>query len=154
MIKISTFKWLVFDSTMWILAAKQSVSLKSFLIEKIFSIDIPLSLHCNVKHFKTSTLPKVVAGVHQFIDTSVESSFLNKLPIAQPLSKTIEIKSICLSQDNQCCQPAESVATVCFRERETCNSALIGLTRGNKLSHSSFEVFVIIQDVQDVCDNQ
>lgn len=82
MIEIGSLEWLVFDSAMWILAAKQSVSLKSFLIVKIFSIDVSLPLHRDVKHFKASTLPEIIARIYQFIDTAIESTFLYKLPVA------------------------------------------------------------------------
>ena len=81
MIEVRPFARLIFETTTWLLTLENSVALEGFLVEQVFSIDISLTFHGNVKHLKCGTLPEIIAGVDKLVDSAVEPTFLCELTI-------------------------------------------------------------------------
>jgi hypothetical protein len=96
-IEIGTLEGLIFHASRGLLTLKYGVALQSLLVEEIFSIHISLALHCNIEDLKGSSLPEVIAGVDQLVDSAVEASFLNQLATAEPLSKTVQVQFVFFS---------------------------------------------------------
>lgn len=91
---------------------KYGVALQSLLVEEIFSIDISLALHCDIKNLKCSSLPEVIAGVDQLVDPAVEASFFNQLAIAEPLSETVQVQLVFFSKNYHSTKCTEGVPTM------------------------------------------
>jgi hypothetical protein len=96
-IEIGTLEGLIFHASSGLLTLKYGVALQSLLVEEIFTIDISLSLHCNIEDLKSGSLPEVIAGVDQLVDSAVEASFFDQLAIAEPLSQTVQIQLVFFS---------------------------------------------------------
>jgi hypothetical protein len=60
--------------------------LESFLVEKEFTGYVSFTLKGDVYEFKTGTLPEIITGIHELIDSTIEATFLGELSITQPFN--------------------------------------------------------------------
>ena len=81
MVRIRILSWLVLDSACVLLAAENSISLESILVEQPLLVNIALPFHRNVKQFKSGSLPEVIARIYKLIDAPVETYLNRQLPL-------------------------------------------------------------------------
>jgi hypothetical protein len=66
--------WLIFDSACALLAAENGISLESILVEQPLLVNVTLAFHCDVKQFKSGSLPEIVARIYKLVGSSIETS--------------------------------------------------------------------------------
>ena len=101
MIRVWTFSWLVFQTSCGVLAAEDSVTLKSILVKKPFSVQVAFPIHCDIHQFESSPLPKIIATINEFIDPSIKTSLRRDLSLRQPVKASFQVKFIRLFEKQQ-----------------------------------------------------
>lgn len=85
---------LVFHSSLVLLAADKGVALQSKRVEQPLSFEVSFSFQRYVEKFENSSLPPIIARIHQLIGSPIKSTFEGKLPFCQPFNHPVQVKFI------------------------------------------------------------
>jgi hypothetical protein len=82
---IRVFSWLIADATTIPLAAEVEVALHSVSVEKPFTVEISVSFRSDIKQFKSSSLPEIVAAIDELVNSTVKASLDGQLTLSEPV---------------------------------------------------------------------
>jgi hypothetical protein len=80
---------LIFQSSFVLLTANVGIPLEGKGVIEPLAFKVAFAFLGDIKKFKNTALPPVIARVHQLIGPSVEPSFKLKLPLGHPLDHSI-----------------------------------------------------------------